>query len=122
MKKSILLVDDHELVRKGLRSVIDGPFAICGEGSNGQEAVEKSIELKPDLIVLDISMPVMNGIEAARQIRRVAPETKIVLLSIHDSPQFQKEANAVADGFVTKTDAANKLLKVINQLMGNSDS
>jgi DNA-binding NarL/FixJ family response regulator len=67
-------------------------------------------------------MPVRNGIEAACQIRRVAPETKVVLLSMHDSPQVEKEANAVADGFVPKTEAVDKLLGVINELIGGSHS
>jgi PleD family two-component response regulator len=71
----ILLVDDHELVRKGLRSLLDEDWEICGEAANGAEAVGKVRELKPDLVLLDLGMPVMGGTEAARAIRSIAPET-----------------------------------------------
>jgi DNA-binding NarL/FixJ family response regulator len=83
-KKHILLVDDHELVRKRIRSVVEERFAVCGEGSNGQEAVARTIELKPDLEILDVAMPVLNGIEAGRRIRRIASDTNILLLSEHE--------------------------------------
>ena len=69
----ILLADDHELIRKGLRAIIEGnkDWLICGEATNGQEAIERTIELQPDLIILDVTMPVLNGLQAARQIREL---------------------------------------------------
>lgn len=123
MRKRILLVDDHELVRKGIRSAIDGElFTICGEASNGQETVVKTIAVKPDLVILDVTMPVMNGLDAARQIRSAAPGTKILLLSMHDSPQLEREAKAVgADAFLPKTAVTDRLTRVINQLMGTAE-
>ena len=117
-KTSVLLVDDHELVRQGLRRVLDGRYDICGEAANGQEAVEKCIALKPDVVLLDISMPVLNGLHAARQIRAAVPTTKILLLSMHDSAQLEREAKASgADTFLTKTAPARQLLSVIEQLV-----
>jgi DNA-binding NarL/FixJ family response regulator len=81
----ILIVDDHELVRKGISFLLNGNWDICGEAENGQDAVLKVSELKPDLVLLDLSMPIMGGTAAARQIRRVSPATKIVFLSMHES-------------------------------------
>jgi two-component system, NarL family, nitrate/nitrite response regulator NarL len=75
--KTILLVDDHALVRRGIRSMIDGNYMICGEAENGREAIDMAQALKPDLILMDVSMPVIGGIEATRQIRVLLPKTKI---------------------------------------------
>jgi DNA-binding NarL/FixJ family response regulator len=116
----ILLADDHELIRKGLRAIIEGnkDWLICGEATNGQEAIERTIELQPDLIILDVTMPVLNGLQAARQIRELAPATKILMLSMHDSPQLANEAVRVgADGYLTKTGARGDLLDTIAALL-----
>jgi CheY-like chemotaxis protein len=91
-KRTILLVDDHPLVRKGIRDVLDEIYEVCGETENGKDGVEQSLALKPDVVILDMSMPVMNGLEAAREIRRLLPATRILMLSMHDSPQFEAEA------------------------------
>jgi DNA-binding NarL/FixJ family response regulator len=120
MAVRILLADDFEIVRRGIRSLLDGPpgWEICGEAANGQEAVEKTLELKPDLVVLDVSMPVMNGIEAARQIRSLAPATKIVIFSMHNSPQIIEQAKeAGADACLAKGTAAQDLRKTIAALL-----
>jgi DNA-binding NarL/FixJ family response regulator len=117
-KTSVLLVDDHELVRQGIRRVLDGHYFTCGEAVNGEEAIEKSITLKPDVVILDVSMPVVNGLDAARQIRAAVPATKIVLLSMHDSPHLEEEAKASgADAFLSKTSPSSQLLGVIEQLV-----
>jgi DNA-binding NarL/FixJ family response regulator len=83
MIKSVLLVDDNALVRRSLHRVFDleAGFDVCGEAANGQEAIDKAKELHPDLIVLDLSMPVMNGLEAARRLSKVLPTARLILLS-----------------------------------------
>jgi YesN/AraC family two-component response regulator len=79
----VVLADDHEMVRRGMRSIVDGhpPWTVCEEAENGQQAIDLVLELKPDLIVLDLSMPVMNGLQAAAKIRQLVPSTKILILS-----------------------------------------
>src|ERR1700676_2634613 len=86
----ILIVDDHHAARTTLRELLDWhSFQVCGDAQNGKEAVEKVVELKPDIVLMDINMPIMNGIIAATEIRRIAPTTKIVFLTIHDGPGFK---------------------------------
>jgi DNA-binding NarL/FixJ family response regulator len=106
-------------MRKGLRSLLNGQsrWNVCGEAQNGQEALDLVLELQPDLIVLDISMPVMNGLQAAAKIRKASPATKIVILSTHDSPQVKGAAlEAGAHAFVTKSETADQLVQVIEGL------
>ncbi len=93
-------------------------FEICGEAENGQDAVAKVEKLKPDAVILDVSMPIMNGLEAAREIRRVAPSTKIVMFSMHDSFQMMQSAReAGADAFVLKSAAGEDLVRTICDLL-----
>jgi DNA-binding NarL/FixJ family response regulator len=116
----VLLADDHETVRAGLRVVLaqEPRFQICGEAENGRDAVAKVKQLQPDAVVLDVSMPVMNGLEAAREIRRVAPSTKIVMFSMHDSSQMKDTArDAGADAFVLKTAPSQELVRTIIDLL-----
>jgi DNA-binding NarL/FixJ family response regulator len=116
----ILVVDDHELMRRGVKSLIfeNNLGEICGEAENGEDAIAKVQELKPDLVILDVSMPVMNGLEAARHIRRVAPSIKILILTMHDSSQIASAAKeAGADGFLVKSDAAAKLVGSVKNLL-----
>lgn len=120
MAFKILLVDDHEVVRRGVRNLLDGPadWEVCGEAENGQQAIDKTVELKPDLIILDVSMPVMNGIEAARRIHLFAPGVKIVIFSMHDSPQIAQQAiEAGASACLLKSEAASDLEAVIAGLL-----
>jgi DNA-binding NarL/FixJ family response regulator len=120
LRYKILLADDHEVVRRGVRTLLHSPsdWDVCGEAENGQQAVEKALELKPDLVILDISMPVMNGIEAARRIHQSAPTVKIVMFSMHDSPQIaQQAAEAGANACLLKSDAASDLQKVVARLL-----
>jgi DNA-binding NarL/FixJ family response regulator len=115
----ILIVDDHEMLRRGVESIIrrDSLGGVCGEAQNGEEAIRKVQELHPDLVILDVSMPVMSGLEAAREIRRIAPATKIVILTMHNSTQIVDAVrNAGADALVVKTEAASNLAEVIKEL------
>jgi len=91
---------------------------VVGEASDGPEAIEKAVELKPDLILLDISMPMLNGIEAARQIRKLVPEAKIIFLSQESSEEVMQEAlNTGASGYVIKSMAGNELLTVVEAVL-----
>lgn len=117
MQHTVLLVDDHDIVRKGVRYLLKSnpTLAICGEAANGREAIEKVRVLKPDLVLMDLIMPVMGGIEATASIRRRYPKTKIVVLSLHDSPQIAKAVKAAgANAYVTKSGGAPTLLNTIN--------
>jgi DNA-binding NarL/FixJ family response regulator len=116
----ILLADDHVMIRDGVRAVLsmNSKWQICGEAKNGKEAVEKVEKLKPHLVVLDISMPVMNGVDAAREIRRISPGTKILIFSMVDAAQLELAARqAGADAFVGKTEAPTFLLKAVERLV-----
>jgi DNA-binding NarL/FixJ family response regulator len=115
----ILIADDHEIVRKGLCFILESHknTEICGEASNGQDAVEKATELEPDLIILDVTMPGLDGFAAARRIRTVLPEVPILMLSIHEGPHVIKEARqAGAQGFVSKSEAGHVLLKAVEAI------
>jgi len=116
----ILLADDHEFVRRGVRALLETKpgWEIVAEASDGQTAVEKSKELKPDIVVLDIGMPRLNGLEAARRVRAVSPETKILILSMHDSEHLAKSVVAAgALGYITKSDASRDLVLAIEALV-----
>jgi DNA-binding NarL/FixJ family response regulator len=116
----VVLADDHEMVRRGMRSIVNGhpPWTVCGEAENGQQAIDLVLELKPDLIVLDLSMPVMNGLQAAAKIRQLVPSTKILILSMHDSPQAKHEALAVgADAFLTKTASTDAFIRTVTAVL-----
>jgi DNA-binding NarL/FixJ family response regulator len=90
----ILVVDDSQLMRRCLRTVLEQhtPWKVCGEASNGREAVEKAQQANPDVIVLDLQMPVMNGLDAAKEIRRKSPEVPILMVSLHMSSQLADQA------------------------------
>ena len=119
----ILIADDHEIVRQGVRAVLEqqAGWVVCGEASSGREAVTKAIDLQPDIVVLDVSMPELSGLEATRQIRRAVP-AKIVILSVHESDQVVTEVlDAGAQGYVLKTDAGRTLVEAIRALLGGKD-
>jgi DNA-binding NarL/FixJ family response regulator len=112
----ILLVDDHPIVRQGLRTLLEGRtgWEVVGEASDGVEAVEKAKDLNPDVMVLDVTMPRMNGLEACRLLRRQAPQLEILFVTQHDSPQMMREALDVgARGYVVKSNAARDLLEAV---------
>lgn len=112
----ILVVDDHPIVRQGLKTLLEGHsgWQVVGEASDGAEAVEKAKDLHPDVMVLDVTMPRMNGLEACRLLRRQSPELEILFVTQHDSPQMMREAlEAGARGYVVKSNAARDLLAAV---------
>jgi DNA-binding NarL/FixJ family response regulator len=118
----ILVADDHEVVRRGVCALLLGHagWQVCGEAENGREAVEKAKELKPDVVVLDLHMPNLNGMEAARQILRHNPGQRILVLTITDSQQLVHELLRVgAKGYVLKSDAARDLIAAVEALQLN---
>ena len=114
----VVVADDHHIVLKGLLTILrEGGFTVVGEAANGQDAIRLAIEQKPDIAILDISMPGMNGIEAAKEINKVAPHTKIVLLTMHSEDRYLLEAlRAGIRGYVLKTRATSELLQAIGEV------
>jgi len=115
-----LLVDDYESVRMGVAAILSSRpnIQICGEASNGEEAIEKARELKPDLIILDVTMPVLDGLNSAKEIRTFLPEVLILFFSMHDGVYLVHEAKmAGGQGFVNKTDARATLLDAVDALV-----
>ena len=121
MAARILLVDDFQRIRSGVRTLLTSePVEICGEAENGREAIERVRELHPDLVLLDIVMPVMNGIEAAREINRISPSTKIVFFTIEDTPEAAAVARLIGvDGLVPKSAAGTELIPTLKRLLRN---
>ena len=116
MTISVLLCDDHTIIREGLRHLLECQLdiSVCAEAANGREAVLKSIELKPDVLVLDIAMPEMNGLEAARQIRVACPKTRIIILSVYSTPEHIGHALLTGiHGYILKESAGSELIEAI---------
>jgi DNA-binding NarL/FixJ family response regulator len=117
----ILVADDHELVRRGIRGVLRARrgWTVVGEAMNGLEAVEKANRLKPDVAILDISMPDLGGLQATRQIRESVPTTQVVVLTMHESDQMVRRVlDAGALGYVLKSDLATQLVKAVKSVSG----
>ena len=115
----ILIADDHAIVRRGLRAALDGRpgIDVCCEASNGREAVELARQSKPDLVVLDLTMPEMSGLEAARTIHQESPATAILVLTMHFSTEMAREAlGCGARGYILKSDAETDLIDAIDQI------
>src|SRR5258706_12712607 len=114
----VLVADDHEMVRLGLCALLQSPqIEVCAQAKNGEEAVAKSRQLSPDLIILDVSMPVLGGIEAAQQIRVFLPDVPILFYSMNNTPELIAIAKSVgAQGFVTKNQMAARLLEAVDAL------
>jgi DNA-binding NarL/FixJ family response regulator len=118
MKKTrILLVDDHQVVRRGVAAVIGDArpeWEVCGEASTGREAVAAAASLRPDIVVMDICMPDMNGLEATREILKNNPGTEVLILSMHESEQMVHNVlDAGARGYILKQDAGNDLIAAL---------
>lgn len=117
MRTRILLVDDAAVVRTTIRALLEQhSFEICGEAANGEEAVQQVRDLKPDMVIMDINMPVMNGVQAALAIRRMAPETYIVFLTAHAIPGVMHALRQYSDGFVCKTTVGRQLIPLLGRL------
>src|SRR5690348_8226315 len=115
----IVVADDHEIVRQGIRALLQGHpgWEVCGEAANGREAVEKTTQLKPDIVILDIGMPSLNGLDATRQILHDDPQAKVLILTVHESEQVVREVlEAGARGYLLKSDAGRDLTAAVEAL------
>jgi two-component system nitrate/nitrite response regulator NarL len=120
----VLIVDDHPQIRRIVRSTLQlhPEFEVCGEAENGAEAVKEAKKLKPDVVVLDVTMPVMNGFEAAREIRKSVPESAIVILSQNSDERFVEEARRIGvRAYVSKTKAGEALVKAVEAALLGED-
>ena len=116
----ILLGDDHSLILEGIRGLLANHYQVVGTESNGKGLVQAALRLAPDLVVLDVSMPILNGIEAAREIKKALPAVKLVFLSMHSNAIYLRKAlEAGASAYVLKSEAAEELLKAIEAARNN---
>ncbi len=115
----ILIADDHEIVRQGLRSLLEKEsWEVCAEYGSGREAVEGAKQLTPDIAILDISMPDLNGVEATQQISKQVPDTRVIVMTMHDSEELARRVlEAGARGYVLKSDAARDLANAVKAVM-----
>lgn len=112
----LLVADDHEIVRRGLQSLLKAQpgWEVCAEAANGREAVDKAKTLKPDIVILDLAMPELNGLEATRQIRKSVPDVEVIILTMHESEQVVREVlDAGARGYILKSDAGRDLVAAV---------
>src|SRR5580693_4643560 len=119
---SLLVADDHETVRRGIRALIQEQpeWQIAAEAKDGRDAVTKAAECLPDVAILDITMPSLNGLDAAKQIAKLSPRTKVLILTVHDSDQLiPKVLQAGARGYILKTDASRDLIVAVKALLSN---
>ena len=119
---SILIADDHEVVRRGVRTLLEArpEWKVCGEAATGQETIEKVRKLRPSLVLLDLTMPELDGLEAIPQILRDSPDTKILVLTMHDSGEMAARVLAAgASGLVLKSDAARDLVRAVQAIDRN---
>jgi len=118
MRLRIILAEDHTIVLEGLRALLEKEgFEIVGEAQDGRAAVDLARKLKPDIAILDISMPALNGIDAAREILRASPDTRTILLTVHEENQYVVEAlRAGVSGYLLKTKAASDLVQAIKEV------
>lgn len=117
----VLLVDDHAVVRDGIRARLESSagFEVVGEAVNGREALQKVEELNPDVVLMDISMPVMNGMDAAMQLREKFPDTKVIILTMHEHKEYiQGVIRCGAQGYIVKDVSAQEMISAIKTVMG----
>jgi DNA-binding NarL/FixJ family response regulator len=113
----ILIADDHDVVRSGLRSILEPRWEVAAEASDGKEAIRKAIELKPDVAILDYSLPLINGVEATRQIRARVPTVEVLIFTMHDSESLIHDLlEAGARGYLLKSDAKCFLVNAVESL------
>jgi len=117
----VLIVDDHAFIRRGVQTILHAfpEWEFCGEAENGKDAIRLADELRPEVIIMDVSMPGLNGIEATRAIRKTQPGVKIVLLTLHESSELLRSAfRAGARGYLLKTDAEQELVRALTVVIG----
>jgi DNA-binding NarL/FixJ family response regulator len=115
----ILIADDHDLMRRGVKALLQlhAGWEVCGEAHTGREAVAKAEELKPDIVILDISMPDLNGVDAAKRIRKGSPDTEVLILSVHYSDQLIRDIlEAGVRGYIVKSDSDRDLIIAVETL------
>jgi DNA-binding NarL/FixJ family response regulator len=118
----VLVVDDHAVIRKGIQSILGAwpEWQVSGEAANGEEAVQLTKDLKPDIVLMDISMAGMGGLEATRAIRKLCPDAKVFLLTLHDSLEWVETAlHAGARGYLLKSDTEGELMRALKVVAGN---
>jgi DNA-binding NarL/FixJ family response regulator len=111
----VLIADDHAVVRKGVRLILQcrPDIEVCGEAEDGQEAINSTISLRPTLIIMDLNMPILGGFEAAKVIREMLPNIRIIFYSIEDGDQVVSDARSLGDGFVSKSELVATLLDAV---------
>jgi DNA-binding NarL/FixJ family response regulator len=120
----ILIADDHELVRHGMRAIFNGEphWVVCGEATTGRQALTMAVELRPDLLILDVALPEMNGIEVARHVRRTLPSAAVLIVTMHDSDQIVQDAiDAGAKGLVLKAEAGRTLADAVRVVLSGGE-
>jgi len=118
----VIVVDDHAVIRRGVQGILHAfpEWELCGEAENGEEGVKLAQSVKPEIIIMDVSMPGLNGLEATRIIHQLLPNTKILLLTLHSSTELVRSAfRAGARGYVLKSDAEHELVRALNVLLGD---
>jgi len=122
MPSRLLLADDHSLIRQGLKALLEKQgFQVVGEAADGQEALRSVEKTQPDVAIVDISMPILNGVDVARELKKCSPKTKVILLTQHDEDQYVTEAlRASVKGYVLKSQAANDLVHAIQEVCRGS--
>lgn len=121
---TVLIADDHMVVREGLRKLLEAEkdIEVVGEASNGRNAVEQALKLHPDVVVMDIAMPQMNGLEATRQLRKVVPEAKVIILSAHSDDAYVEGVMALgANGYLIKQSSSHVLSEAIREVQKGKD-
>jgi two-component system, NarL family, response regulator NreC len=120
---TIFLADDHTIVRQGLAKLLEGEpnLRVVGEAENGREAISKVEKLKPDVVLMDIAMPMLNGIEATRQIRKICPQTKVIILSMHSHDRYISELFSLgASGYLLKSSTGTDIINAIHTALKGS--
>jgi len=120
MPAKILVADDHEVVRQGIRMILEArpDWEICGEAENGQEAIRLASELRPDVIIMDITMPVMSGLDAARELSKLQLPSRVLIFTMHESKSLDSSVRKVgADGYVVKSRASRDLIEALERLL-----
>jgi DNA-binding NarL/FixJ family response regulator len=118
----VIVVDDHAVIRRGVQGILHlfPEWEICGEAENGEEGVRLAQSVRPEIVIMDVSMPGLNGLEATRVIHQVLPDTKVLLLTLHSSSELVRSAfRAGARGYVLKSDAEHELVRALNVVLGD---